>query len=116
MNNPITRQTRAEAHANVLPKSMINRQRILTLLQCHFKSGATAYELSEALSWPITSVRPRLSELLDSGKLCVTGKRLNAKYTTARCAIYAIAPIKPAATQSAVRTDIGASQNCEAGI
>jgi len=56
-----------------------------------FRYGATAYELTQALNRDITSIRPRLTEMVASGRLVECGRRVNEQFSRKACTVYKLA-------------------------
>ena len=72
MKNSLTSQTRQEAHDSVNSQ---NRIRVLgVILSSSLPLGAS--QVADALGWPVTSARPRLTELLKDGQIEANGKHL----------------------------------------
>lgn len=68
----LTNETRKEAREKV---SSENRIRVLgVILSSSVPLGAS--EIAETLCWDVTSVRPRLCELVDAGQIEAVGKRM----------------------------------------
>lgn len=69
-----TVETRREAYAGILPGLFDSRQSVLAALQDD-PSGMTAEDVAESVGKPAYQVRPRLTELLQAGRIRVIGKR-----------------------------------------
>jgi len=68
-----SRDARNEAHEAV-DKSFV-RDLILAFLKANYTPfGIDAFTFAKALSMPITSIRPRLTELAQDGKIVVSGR------------------------------------------
>ena len=79
----ITAETRREAYYEVLPKTLSRHQQIINLLKI---KAMTADELTEALlimrhitRFERNAVSPRLTELMDQGKVETVGKRMGTR-------------------------------------
>jgi hypothetical protein len=59
-----------------------------------FRYGATAYELTQALNRNITSIRPRLTEMVSSGRLVETGRKVNPEFSPKACTVYILPEFK----------------------
>lgn len=70
----ITAETRRAAHEEIMPKKNLRRQQIVEAITEH--GPMTVDELMDRLGYHDPNrVRPRLTELTQSGALCTIGKR-----------------------------------------
>ncbi len=67
-------ETSALAAVSVADKAPILRARCLKLIG-ESVEGLTGNEMAAAMGWDITSIRPRLTELVRLGKIINSGKR-----------------------------------------
>lgn len=88
--NEITAETRREAHEAVL-NTLAERETCVYITISLMEDGGTAYEVAAALDWPVTSVRPRLTEMHKDGRLTVIGKKVNIEFSRKSCAVYKMA-------------------------
>lgn len=77
----ITRKNRREAYDKIIPKRDNHKELILSVLKAH-PNGMTAEEVAQALvdsgkisHMDMNFVRPRLTELKESDKVQVVGRR-----------------------------------------
>lgn len=91
----ITKTTQLESYAKIIPKRESRQEMILSVLRNGDKNGMTAEEVLEQLiadgkiaTKDMNYVRPRLTELKESGKVKVVGSRMSS--TRVRTAVWKI--------------------------
>lgn len=95
VKNSITKKTQLESYAKVIPKRENRKEMIMAVLRNGNKDGMTAEEVLEQLIADgkttirdMNYVRPRLTELKESGKVKVVGSRISS--TRVRTAVWKI--------------------------
>lgn len=76
MTEPLTHETRREAHEAVLPRKANRQARAYDALRTHPR-GLTAGEVAEATGLPLNGARSALTELMGSMRVEVLTKRLS---------------------------------------
>lgn len=91
----ITEETRRESYVKIIPKRETRKEIVLSILRDGDKNGMTAeevldrlFELGKVNKRDMNYVRPRLTELKESGKIKVVGSRLSS--TARRTAVWKV--------------------------
>ena len=82
------RDTQKAAWSFILPKLAQKQREVLLCVAGRGSEGATIYDVSESLKWPLNSVSGRLTELEDKGAIFDSTRRRASSYSGKPCVVW----------------------------